>query len=686
MNRQATLRIALIKAMLLLLLCLTVFTGTTFAWLTDSVYNQGVIRAGSLHVDMEHLEGGEWISLKKDPHHKIFHYSDWEPGYADLSVLKIKNDGNLALRFKLLIALDETTSVLGPNGESIADVIDVYFHYGKCESTTRTELEDVTKWKKMGTVADLLEQKYVFGGKILPADMGHEPSGEGDGATTVGEAYISIVLSMRSTAGNEYQHLALGEFVLALHAVQSTFEEDNFDDQYDRIPTPAYVYDDGEEHLLDDAVILTPGGVFTEAITVSGANTNLNITGGYYDAADQRHTAKAENGGVINITGGTFLVDGKTENDQTVVVAGAGGQVNIYGGKYYAREDGAPLLGEDGGKLTVYAGTFTDWNPADDNGKNYLATGTAMQTETRNGETVYVVTPVDNVILEDEDGNLSLGNDTIVMNSPLMQDTTRLEPYVFDGQGHTITINAFPDNDFKAWDSSLTKPGMSTYFSTDNGSLVTVKNVTLTGTMQPTFIGHYRPKGDPYAKYPFKSVLENFNVSNAVVAGGSNPFSMAVIGYGDIVFNNCTITGTTPVASWATLPCYDVALTNNCYGHFNAGTRIGALYLWESSSADINDGAYVEYACVRIIKSSSYKPVFNVNDGGHVGRLHVQDGFKGKFPMYITIKSGGTVDVLDLTDAVNVSQLVIEEGAIIGKVVDGDLEYESFAAWKAAQS
>ena len=685
MRHLSTGKAIFIRSVLLLLLCLMLFTGTTLAWLTDNVISESVVRAGNLHVDMEHLENGEWISLKENPGHKVFHYNDWEPGRADVAVLKIKNAGSLALRFKLLAALDATTTVLGPNGEDLAKVVDVYFYYGNRATATKEELEGSGEWRKMGTVADILEQRYVFGGKVLPADMGFEPEGQGDGATTVGEAYISIALYMRETAENEYQHLAVGEFVLSLNAVQSTFEEDSFDELYDRIPTPAYIYDDGEMHELNDALILSPGGVYTEAITATGANTSLTIDGGYYDSADQSHTAKAENGAVINITGGTFLGDGEEGSDQTVIVAGNGGTVNIYGGKFYAREDGIPLLGDEGGDLTVYGGTFTDWDPSNNCGKdgpNYLATGTALQTDTLNGETVYIVTPVENTFVEDKNGNFSVEADTIVMNSAFCQRYDVFEDYVVDGKGHTVTINAFPENDFKGWDPGGTRPDMSTMFSSNNNSLVTIKNLTFTGQMQATFIGHYRRKEDPYYRVPFTSVLDNFNIIDAQVAPSSNPFAMALICYGTVDFYHCTFKGTTLLPFVDPQPVYDVALTNNTKAYLHDGTYIENLYMWETSRLEVNDGTRVDYILMRAVNTANG---LTVNAGGHVGYVEVRDDFAQRFYQRFTIKSGATVDVLDLTGANSPKYFTVEDGATIGKVVDGDMEYASYAEWLAAQ-
>ena len=51
-----------------LVLCLTMFLGTTFAWFTDMVTSSGnIIQSGSLKIDLELLdkESGKWNSIKE---------------------------------------------------------------------------------------------------------------------------------------------------------------------------------------------------------------------------------------------------------------------------------------------------------------------------------------------------------------------------------------------------------------------------------------------------------------------------------------------------------------------------------------------------------------------------------------------------------------------------------------------
>ena len=99
---QTSLKKRLISAALVLVMLISSLVGTTFAWFTDSVTSTGnKIISGSLKVDLELLdkETGVWSSIKESKK-AIFDYNNWEPGYVDAKVLKVENEGSLALKWK----------------------------------------------------------------------------------------------------------------------------------------------------------------------------------------------------------------------------------------------------------------------------------------------------------------------------------------------------------------------------------------------------------------------------------------------------------------------------------------------------------------------------------------------------------------------------------------------------------
>ena len=205
---------SLLLSALALILSISMLVGTTFAWFTDSVTSIGnKIQSGSLKVDLELLdkETGEWHSLKKSQA-PIFNYDKWEPGYIDTKVLKVENEGNLALKCVAKFYSEKQLSIL-------ADVIDVYVRPSDSEIGYPTDrsLEGYTCVGSLSTFINSIE-KTTYG--TLEAKEA---------------SYLGIALKMRDEAGNEYQNLSLGgAFDIRIFATQHTSESDSFDNQYDK--------------------------------------------------------------------------------------------------------------------------------------------------------------------------------------------------------------------------------------------------------------------------------------------------------------------------------------------------------------------------------------------------------------------------------------------------------------------
>ncbi len=207
-----------------LCLCFVMLLGTTFAWFTDVVTSSGnKIQSGSLKLDLlvlnevETTTGtrNEWVSIKDDQD-PLFTYENWEPGYTDVTILKVENLGSLALKWEARFASEQPLSAL-------AQVIDVYVLPGVEEYPE--DRDDLDGWNKVGTLNQ-------FVNTISETTYGYL-----DGKNTVGgttSATLGIALKMREEAGNEYQNLTLGEFDIRIVATQATKEEDSFGSDYDK--------------------------------------------------------------------------------------------------------------------------------------------------------------------------------------------------------------------------------------------------------------------------------------------------------------------------------------------------------------------------------------------------------------------------------------------------------------------
>ena len=225
MTKTRSTKRALLMSGLALLMCVSMLIGSTFAWFTDSVTSAGnKIQAGTLKIDLELLDktSGVWNSIKEDKT-ALFDYDLWEPGYTDVKILKVENEGSLALKWMAKFVSDEELSIL-------ADVIDVYVK----PSATALEYpadRDLSGYTKVGTLRD-------FVNTIEDTTYGSLKAEE--------EAYLGIALKMQESAGNDYQGKSLGAFDIQIVATQLTYENDSFNNQYDKdakYPGEADVWD-----------------------------------------------------------------------------------------------------------------------------------------------------------------------------------------------------------------------------------------------------------------------------------------------------------------------------------------------------------------------------------------------------------------------------------------------------------
>ena len=119
MKQKNSTKRTLALSLLVMLLCVAMLVGTTFAWFTDSASTAvNKIQAGTLDVALEMAT--EWnddgtVKTWVDAENQTLTWKKaaggeneailWEPGCTyELQPFKIKNNGNLALKYKIQIA------------------------------------------------------------------------------------------------------------------------------------------------------------------------------------------------------------------------------------------------------------------------------------------------------------------------------------------------------------------------------------------------------------------------------------------------------------------------------------------------------------------------------------------------------------------------------------------------------
>ena len=339
----------------------TILIGSTFAWFTDSaISSSNKIQSGNLKVDLELLdkENG-WISLKNE-NKAIFNYDRWEPGYTDIKILKVENEGELALKWKAKFISEKSLSAL-------AEVIDVYV------LPSATELS---------YPADRSLEDYIYVGTA--ADFVNSIESTTNGVLAAGDtAYLGIALKMRTDAGNEYQGLSFGGAIdIMIVATQVSDEADAIDTSYDESATyPEVVYDPqslknamtkaGARIALQNDIVVTadtPLQWGQYMFVANGREVTIDLNG--HDIIfDETGSTKVlylfttANKGVLNIVGeGNIIV----KNGFTGIFRGmnANDQINIYGGTFISNcvegkvSDCSHLMYVNSGSIDVYGGKF----------------------------------------------------------------------------------------------------------------------------------------------------------------------------------------------------------------------------------------------------------------------------------------------------------------------------------------
>ena len=365
MKEKKSTKRAFILSVLVLLLCICMFIGMTTAWFTDTVTSSGnKIQSGSLRLDLElyDKDTNTWNSIKESKQ-AIFNHDKWEPGYTDVKLLKIENEGTLSAKWVAKFVANQKLSEL-------ANVIDVYVCPSETELTYPAD-RNLDGYVRVGTVAEFVNT------------IESTTKGTLDGNQV---AYLGIALRMQDTADNKYQNLSIGgAFDIRIEATQYATESDSFDNQYDTNATTSHLVSDIKD-LIDAC---NKGGEFVLTEDINLTTDNVQFRSGNYITAILKDVTLDLNGHTITVD----LEDRDANNgmptlfyvytNATLNIVGEGNLiakhdacliwprsdckgVNIYGGNYYNIDETSGETGDimgiiysSGGQAHVYGGTFT---------------------------------------------------------------------------------------------------------------------------------------------------------------------------------------------------------------------------------------------------------------------------------------------------------------------------------------
>ena len=501
-NRKSTKR-ALLGSVMAMVLCLAMLVGATFAWFTDTA-STGVnkIQAGKLDVALEMKDAaGQWVPaegktldfVKAAAGEQVL----WEPGCTyELPALQIRNNGNLALKYKVIIT--------GINGSA--------------------KLNEAIEWT-IGDVAMGTEQ--------------HLAAGESNAFTIKGH--------MKESAGNEYMNESIDGIAITVVATQDTVESDSFDKDYDAgaeypVVAVANVNTNGDTVLKDKEEdhtiqVTVPAGALDEGVqslklevvksaTPAGVQVASTESSQSYEV-----TMRDQSGNAVSTNGTLMTVEMNVGKNRTALKL-------YHNGEKMTNDNGTLTDAADHyvydaatGYVTMKVSHFSPFTAvfARDYWTDHAADGYATPVDTAN-KVVTVASAEELALFAKEvtdDGKnysgytLDLAND-VDLGEYLWKPINgykRLSGIVVNGNGHTIRnmkVRGYTNSS----DSSLYGAG----FIGDINGAVTVKDIAFDGAdvffanyAKPQFAGNV---GGVVLGYTYGTTLfENVSVTNSSIWG-----------------------------------------------------------------------------------------------------------------------------------------------------------------------
>ena len=577
-NRKATKR-ALLTSVMALALCVVMLVGTTFAWFTDTAKtNVNKIQAGNLDVELYYAdnatgENAEWALLDNNSPALNFLQMNgeeaiqsetilWEPGCTySLPALKVVNNGNLNLKYRV--------EITGINGDA--------------------KLNKVIDWTIGNDGTPITEGGIEY---ALNAKNGDE----------VDYDIITISGTMDKNAGNEYQNLSIDGASITVYATQMTGEFDSFRNDYDKDAkyTVGQVFTSGTHELSGGVKVIDPNGV---AVTASGAETNVTITGGTYDggAGGNNKCIQVENGATVTIKDGTFTVGADAEGTGNSVVECWGGNVIIEGGFFYTNYNWNGFYyvlnqkNNNPGTITVKGGTFVNYNPAtgDDNlGGDFVADGYSVIYETKaNGDVWYTVVKEGAGVLPTEQEDLNSG--------------------ITNSAEKNVTV-VMPENSSFTLDNGIANEGAKSRNVTFKGDgTQTMDVITKSVSAEGGMLNYQRGS--------------TFTFENVTIQAGEGSFDGIVCD--ELVYKNCTIKGKLTLYGKATF--INCTFENNMNDQYSIWTWGGTDVTFEGCTFNTNGKAILLYGQATAAKPTNLTVnncVFNDRKGGAAGKAAIEIG------------------------------------------------------------
>ena len=329
---------ALISSALAILMCVAMLIGTTFAWFTDTA-STGVnkIQAGNLDIKVEYrtTADGNWQLL--DNATDLFGAAGtlFEPGHTRVVELKIKNAGNLALKYKIGMNVVSETAGINKDGNSyklsnylkVATTAILACNTGNPTTDATAAWFDTAVFKKNFS---LWKNNQNFGN----FELEKTDNGTVNQLLPGGEVILGMKVYMPETVGNEANAISTEKaasinFGLNVVTTQYTVESDSFGTQYDKDATYPVIVSNQQQ--ANDAIT-----------NATDKKANISIASGQTITLDNGIANEGDKSRDITFSGnGSQTVDVVTN-----AVSAEGGQLNYQRGSSFTFENLTIQAGE----------------------------------------------------------------------------------------------------------------------------------------------------------------------------------------------------------------------------------------------------------------------------------------------------------------------------------------------------
>lgn len=510
---------ALLGSVMVMLLCLAMLIGSTFAWFTDSAATaQNTIQTGNLDLVVQYrkvdADGNltNWADVTTQT--KLFNDSAlWEPGHTEAAYLKIRNAGPLALKYKLAVNVANTASGVNEDGKTINLSEHLMFSH--------------------------VEQDTEAGMPVYDRAAAQAAAGSGQSLGTYSEVvslapnaekYIALAVTMPTSVGNEANYrgakipsIALG---ISLVATQDTVESDSFGTDYDAnavYPALSAPVNIKVANTIDPTIITT----FSDIVVLPDGSKKTFSLEVPKQSVDRDTDAVFSVELIENTPNSTTYEISLTDTEGNTIHLNKAATVTLYLPEeleqVYVTHDGSPMeVGkEDGqykyiknsGKLRIYSSSFSPFKVTYKSNPEVSVDGEPYTSFT---DAFNALPDGGTVVLHKDTGSLLAGMETFQPDTP--------KKVTVDLNGHTLGLEYFAIYNLRA---------------VGKNADVTFKN----GTIESTENGFYVGQGakltldnvdliikdsDPESTYAItvngvgsKVVLKNTNITSSGNGVGS---------------------------------------------------------------------------------------------------------------------------------------------------------------------